>query len=194
MKTNNKVVCSVMAAISLITGGLITAEVPIDDQAVGQVIIDGTNLGEMRVSPTGLALIGNAESCRLEPYICPAGLITNGIGNTHAVPKEPVTIEQVAKDWVKNIQSAENCLVASAPDKPMSQGQIDAFTSFIFNTGCTRFRHNRDGSETLIYSKIKKGQYNSACAQLKRWVRGGGRRLPGLVVRRTKETEVCLAH
>lgn len=174
MKAKNKIVCSVMAIIALITGGVVQSDLMVSQQA--------------------LEIIGNAEGCRLDPYVCPSGLITNGVGNTHGVDDKPVTEIQVAEDWIKNIKSSEKCLVASMGDAPMSQGQIDAFTSFIFNTGCTRFRHNPDGSETRIYKHIRQGDYTKACNELKFWVYGAGKKLPGLVKRRQKETELCFAN
>jgi lysozyme len=76
----------------------------------------------------------------------------------------------------------------------MSQGQIDAFTSFIFNTGCTRFRKNPDGSETRIFKHIRQGNYKNACNELRFWVYGAGKKLPGLVKRRQKEMELCFAN
>ncbi|GAA03216.1 lysozyme [Photobacterium leiognathi] len=190
MNIRQKIICSITAAIAIITGGVTVSEKYYEP--VGQVVIAGQYVGDLLVSPAALSLIGNAEGCRRDPYKCPAGLVTNGIGNTHGVPNEPISIEQVSKDWVFNIQQAERCLVASAPDLPMTQGQIDAFTSFIFNTGCTRFRKNSDGSETRIYKKISAGRYDSACDELKYWVYGGGKKLNGLVNRRQSEMELCL--
>jgi lysozyme len=46
--------------------------------------------GHIRTNQRGLELIGNAESCRRDPYVCPAGVLTDGIGNTHGVKEEPV--------------------------------------------------------------------------------------------------------
>ncbi|GHM10714.1 hypothetical protein ECZU41_53820 [Escherichia coli] len=38
--------------------------------------------GNVRTNRAGLELIGNAEGCRRDPYMCPAGVWTDGIGNT----------------------------------------------------------------------------------------------------------------
>lgn len=193
MKRNNKVVCSVMAIIALVTGGVYQTETA-SSAPVGVVEVGGEVVGELIISPQALELIGNAENCRLKPYVCPAGLATDGIGNTHNVTGKPKTEEQIAKDWVRNIQSSEKCLVTSMGDASMSQGQIDAFTSFIFNTGCTRFRKNPDGSETRIFKHIRQGNYKNACNELRFWVYGAGKKLPGLVKRRQKEMELCFAN
>lgn len=200
MNTKNKVICSVLAIIGIVTGGSSvysdayqTSSLEPDAVAIGTVEVGDLIIGELIVSPNALKVIGDAEGCRRSPYVCPAGLDTDGIGNTHNVSGEPKTDEQIAIDWTRNVIDAQNCLASSADVSLMSQGQIDAFTSFIFNTGCTRFKHNRDGSETRIYHKIKQQWFTGACNELKFWVYGGGNKLPGLVNRRQKETELCFA-
>lgn len=213
MQHTKKIVCSVMAVIGVIVGGAVkddsklsasvepTAQYdavskdvrPIDDwERIGLVEIGGVEVGELIVSPKALEVIGNAEGCRRSPYTCPAGLKTDGIGNTHGVTDGIKSDEQIAIDWTRNIIAAQNCLASSGDVASMSQGQVDAFTSFIFNTGCTRFKHNRDGGETRIYHKIKQGWFTDACNELKYWRKGGGKILPGLVKRRELEANLCL--
>lgn len=193
MKIHKKIVCSVMAIIGLVTGG---SALYSDDKThpVGQVMIDDQTLGELRISQKGLEINGNAEGCRRDPYTCPSGLATNGVGNTHHVPDKPVSLEQVATDWVHNLQIAERCVshVEKHADKVMTQGQFDALTSFVFNTGCERFKHNRDQTPTQIYRLSKAGRYTQACQQLKRWVYGGSKKQPGLITRREREYERCM--
>ena len=190
MKLSKKIICSVLGAIALITGGVAVEY----HQPVGQVTIEQAELGELRVSPAALELIGNAEGCRQDPYRCPAGLATNGIGNTHDVPNAAVSLEQVAKDWVRNIQSAQQCVTDAErlSRKEMTQGQFDAFTSFVFNTGCTKFRRNANGTLTQIYRHIMQGEYPKACKQLKRWVYSGGKKYNGLITRRGLEYARCI--
>ncbi|MBY8288599.1 lysozyme [Vibrio fluvialis] len=193
MKMAKKVLCSVAAVIGLVTGGAAMYGESFT-QPVGQVVIDGKSVGELRISPKGLAITGNAEGCRLDPYTCPAGLVTNGIGNTVDVPDDAVTLEHVAIDWVKNLQQAEQCIsqVEAAANKPMSQGQFDALTSFAFNTGCDRFMRNADRSSTRIYRYARQGDYQAACNELPYWVYGGGKKLAGLVTRRGQEYARCM--
>lgn len=186
-----RILCSVAAVAALITGG-VTSVSPDYTAPVGPVVIDGAPAGVLHVSPLALDIIGNAEGCRRDPYRCPSGLWTNGIGNTHGVPDAAVSDAQIARDWVQNIQDAEQCLFNWQADTPLTQGQTDAFTSFIFNTGCTRFRHNPDGTETRIGHYVKTGRYALACDELPRWVYGGGMKLPGLVSRRDVERTRCL--
>ncbi|PFG55744.1 lysozyme [Vibrio sp. ES.051] len=192
MKLTKRILCSVAAVIGLVTGGVTLSS---SELSIGNVMIAGEQVGQLRTSPIGLEIIGNAEGCRQDPYTCPAGLATNGIGNTHDVKDQVVSLEQIATDWVKNLQQAEQCISRAEADaeKRMSQGQFDAFTSFSFNTGCTRFMRNRDGSETQIYRYIKQGNFTKACHELPRWVYGGGVKLKGLIDRREKEHDRCLS-
>lgn len=189
MKLSKKITCSLLGAIALITGGVAIETT----QPVGPVVIQQQELGKLRVSSAALELIGNAEGCRQDPYRCPAGLATNGIGNTHDVSSTAVSLEQVAKDWVKNVQSAEQCVsnAEHMSGKAMTQGQFDAFTSFVFNTGCTKFRRNANGTLTQIYKHIMQGNYPKACEQLKRWVFSGGKKYNGLITRRGLEYARC---
>ncbi|MEW4342873.1 lysozyme [Vibrio diabolicus] len=193
MKLSKRIICSVAAVIGLVTGGA-TLHGSNLTQPVGQVVIADQPLGQLRISPKGLEIIGNAEGCRQNPYTCPGGVLTNGIGNTHGVPGTPVTLEQVAIDWVKNIQEAERCVMAaeSISGKSMSAGQFDAFTSFVFNFGCSKFRKNRDGSDTRIYRAIKQGRYTQACGHITEWVKSQGVVLEGLITRRGIERERCM--
>lgn len=185
-----RILCSVVAVIGIVTGGASLEST----KPVGEVTIQGQSQGTLRISPKGLAIIGNAEGCIRSPYTCPAGLVTNGIGNTHGVANEVISQWRVAKDWVKNIQDAEKVvsLAEFQAERSMTQGQFDAFTSFVFNLGGTRFVRNSNGTYTRIFTYILAGDYPRACAELPRWVYGGGKKLPGLVERRGKEYDRCM--
>ena len=41
----------------------------------------------LRINQEGLELIGNAESCRRDPYYCPAKVLTAGIGSTTGIQR-----------------------------------------------------------------------------------------------------------
>ncbi|EIH0334401.1 lysozyme, partial [Escherichia coli] len=53
--------------------------------AIAMMITIVMGNGNVRTNQAGLELIGNAEGCRRDPYKCPAGVWTDGIGNTHGV-------------------------------------------------------------------------------------------------------------
>lgn len=143
--------------------------------------------GVVRTSEPGLELIGDAESCQRDPYVCPAGVLTDGIGNTHGVkPGVRKSDAQIAADWQRNILQAESCVNKYANGKKLNQGQFDAVTSITFNAGCSQMQ------KSTMFRMFRDGKFTEACNQFPRWVYGGGKKLPGLVIRRDKEKALCL--
>lgn len=143
--------------------------------------------GELRTNREGLELIGNAEGCRRAPYTCPAGIATDGIGNTHNVkPGTLKTDQQIARDWEKNIAAAEWCVNEYADGKSLTDNTFSAVTSITFNMGCPAMR------KSTLFALLGNGQVEQACNQFTRWVYAGGVILPGLVDRRGKEKALCL--
>ena len=67
---------------------------------------------------------------------------------------------------------------------PLTQNQFDALVSFTFNLGAGRLQASR------LRMVINRGEYAAAPAEFRRWVVGGGRKLPGLVARRRAEIEL----
>ncbi|BBV88105.1 lysozyme [Enterobacter kobei] len=158
------IVCSVAAIIAIVLGN-----------------------GHVRTNERGLELIGNAESCRRDPYVCPAGVLTDGMGNTHGV--KPGTVkndQQIAAEWEKNILDAESCVNRYANGRNLSDDTFSAVVSVTFRAGCGNMR------SSTMFSLFRKGDLKAACYQFPRWVYGGGRVQPGLVTRAGKEEALCL--
>ena len=70
---------------------------------------------------------------------------------------------------------------------PLTQGQYDALSCFIFNIGAKKFR-----GSTLL-RKLNDGDYKGAADELLRWTKAGGRELSGLVKRRKAERSLFLS-
>ena len=157
-------ICSVMAVIAIVVSN-----------------------GQVRTNQRGLELIGNAESCRRDPYVCPAGVLTDGIGNTHGV-KEGTrkNDQQIAADWERNILSAEKCVNAYANGSKLSDNTFSAVTSITFNVGCGAMQ------KSTMFWQLRQGHIADACQQFSRWTYAGGKQLPGLVTRRAEEKQLCL--
>lgn len=155
--------------------------------SVAAIIAIVLNAGHVRTNERGLELIGNAESCRRDPYVCPAGVLTDGIGNTHGV-KAGVrkTDEQIAREWERNILDAESCVNRYGNGKRLSDNAFSAAVSVTFRAGCGNMR------DSTMFSLFRHGGITAACHQFPRWVWGGGRILPGLVTRAGKEEVLCL--
>lgn len=151
-----------------------------------------TNFGdEIRLSPAGAEIIGNAEGCRREPYKCPSDVLTVGIGSTEysGLPIEPKRIYtdlEIAERWKNDIQVAEKCVNQYGNGRNLPQSVFDAATSITFNVGCGAMR------KSTMFKYLNAGEYSQACNELSRWTRAGGRVLPGLVSRREKEKALCL--
>lgn len=80
--------------------------------------------------------LGNSQPA-LMPYLCPAGRLTNGWGNTHNVKAGvPITLEQAQVDLDRNLDWAEACVDrhATAPN----DNEFAAMVSLCFNVGADR--------------------------------------------------------
>jgi len=114
------------------------------------------------------------------PYICPAGYPTQGYGHLvkdMGVP--PITIAQ-ANEWLeKDVMVSLSQTLALCPN--LTGNRLLAITDFTFNLGSGRLK------ASTLRRKILAEEWDEVPEQLMRWVRGGGRVLPGLVARRTAE-------
>jgi len=132
----------------------------------------------MTPSENCYALIRRHEGLRLKAYYCPAGVLTIGYGHTGGV--------QVGQTWT--VEEAEaalryDCLQAAfvLHDLELNQNQFDAVTALVFNIGRAAF------AKSTMRRLLADGLYRQAAEQFPRWVFAGGKKLPGLVVRREDE-------
>lgn len=70
---------------------------------------------------------------------------------------------------------------------PISQGEFDAYTTFVYNVGQGNFRNS-----TLL-KKLNKGDRRSACLGILDWDYSNGKKLAGLTARRKDEYSLCVA-
>jgi lysozyme len=135
----------------------------------------------MQISQKGVNLIKHFEGCRLEAYLCPAGVWTIGYGHTKGV-KEGDAIEQEAAEafLIEDLEAFEQA-VARLVKVPITQQQFDALVSWTFNLGAGNL------AESTLLRKLNNYQYAEVPEQMMRWVRAGGQVLDGLVKRRAAE-------
>lgn len=140
-----------------------------------------------KINDEGLALIKNAEGLRLKAYRCPAGVWTIGYGSTgpHVKAGTVITRETAEEMLRADVEGFEQ-VVASAVSAPLSSNQFSALVSFAYNVGSRKFRDS-----TLLW-KLNRKDYAGAAEEFKKWVRGGGKVLPGLVKRRQAERALFL--
>jgi lysozyme len=127
-------------------------------------------------------LIKRFEGCRLMPYLCPAGIWTCGWGSTGVgvFPGEPWTQAYADSRMQQDALKFAQGTLALCPD--LRGARLCAIADFSYNLGLAKLRNS------TLRRKINAGDMASAAAELGKWVRGGGKVLPGLVARRAAES------
>lgn len=144
-------------------------------------------VGVLSLSATGLIGIASYEGFSEKAYIPIKGDVpTIGFGSTEGVKMgDAITVPQALDRLRRDITVAESA-ISRCVRVPLSQGELDAYTSLAFNIGTDAFCRS-----TLVV-KLNGGDYAGACEEIKRWVYAGGRRVLGLVARREKEYATCV--
>lgn len=128
-----------------------------------------------------LELIKRFEGLRLEAYLCPADVWTIGYGHTKGVNQG----DKITQAGADAFLAQDVLWVAAAVDKKvkveLNTNQEAALYSFIYNVGAGAF-----GKSTLL-KKLNKADHKGAANEFKRWNKGGGKVLNGLVRRRKAE-------
>lgn len=141
----------------------------------------------LSLSAAGLVGILNYEGFADTAYIPVSGDVpTIGFGSTKGVKLgDTITPEQAIERAYRDIRNTESA-IHKCVHVPLSMSEYDAFTSLAYNIGTSAFC-----SSTLV-KKLNAGDYEGACAEIKRWVYVKGQVVPGLVNRREKEYRKCM--
>lgn len=134
----------------------------------------------------GISLIKQAEGCKLRAYLCPAGVPTIGYGETRGVKMGMTITKEMADAFLLTSYDEFEDGVKRLLKTKVNENQLGALVSFAYNVGLTNLK-----SSTLL-RLINVGQFSAASEEFKKWVRGGGKVLPGLVTRRKAERELFL--
>lgn len=140
----------------------------------------------MIVSKKGLDLIKAFEGCRLRAYPDPAtggDPWTIGFGTTGPSIKKGLvwTQAQANNALADDVCKFSDGVLKLLDGAPVTQGQLDALTSFSYNVGLGNLK-----TSTLL-KRHKAGDYAGAKAQFGKWVNANGKRMNGLVKRRAAE-------
>lgn len=135
------------------------------------------------------SLCRHFEGLRLQPYLCPAGVWTVGYGSTRYANGLPVRpgdppIDREAAERLLRLTLARDYLPAVRQLCPGADtpGRLAALVDFTYNLGAGHLR------ASTLRRKVNAGDWAAVPGELRKWVRGGGRVLPGLVRRREAET------
>ena len=122
------------------------------------------------------------------PYICPAGFWTIGYGHL-CDPKHPPVSEAEAEVYLaSDLQTALAATLRYCPVLATeSEGRLAAIVDFAFNLGAGRLQ------KSTLRRRVNQRDWQLATRELRRWIYGGGRPLPGLISRRNREAALLLA-
>jgi lysozyme len=135
-------------------------------------------------------LVRAFEGFRPVPYLCPAGYPTIGFGSRWYLDGRAVTLQDAPiTRAVANVMLRDTLrrlvprvlVLCPRVDTP---GRLAALLDFTFNLGEGNLR------ASTLRRRINAGRWEEVPKELKKWVRGGGRELPGLVRRRQAECDL----
>lgn len=142
--------------------------------------------GSLTLGVTGANLIQSSEGTIYRAYKDPVGIVTACTGHTSPYLRMGMTFTKAEcdllfkADVIKHQQvilGPRNCIKSA----PLNPNQIDAVTSLVFNIGTGNF------CKSTMARKLSARDYAGAANEFPKWKYAGGRVLPGLVIRRSKE-------
>jgi lysozyme len=128
------------------------------------------------------------EGLILHPYLCAAGVPSIGYGATYYEDGRAVTLNDAAitKERAEALLHWMVCnvylpAVLKLCPHVETPERLAALIDFAFNLGTGRLR------QSTLRRRVNEGDWESAKVEIMKWIRGGGRVLRGLVLRRTAE-------
>ena len=135
------------------------------------------------------------EGFKSKPYLCPAGVPTIGYGSTFYSDGRKVTLQDapLSEPEARALLMTEllhKCAPGTIRQCPIlltlalkenDWRKLNAIVDFTYNLGVGRLQ------TSTLRRKINEQDWDAAKEELMKWVRGGGKVLPGLVKRRTAE-------
>ncbi len=100
--------------------------------------------------------------------------------------KNGITKQEAKKLMEADLEIAENA-IKRLVKVPLTQNQFDALVSFVFNVGMGNFRRS------TMLELLNQGKYEEASFEFLKWIKSGGKILPGLQRRRSDERKIFLS-
>jgi lysozyme len=137
------------------------------------------------------ALCRRFEGFRPRPYLCPAGVPTIGYGSTRyldgravELTDAPISRETAERLLLVTVRRTYLPAVLALCPGVTNANRLAALIDFAYNLGGGNLR------ASTLRRKVNAGDWTAVPAELRKWVRGGGRVLPGLVARREAEAAI----
>ena len=143
------------------------------------------------ITQKGLNLIKRFEGFESEIYLDAAGLPTIGYGHLirkgeHKMFENGISEAAGEALLIKDVLIAEQA-VCRLVKVPLTDGQFDALVSFTFNLGSGALQRS------TLRRKVNREEHEEVPREFLRWVWAGGRKLRGLMRRRSAEADLYTA-
>jgi lysozyme len=116
---------------------------------------------------------------RAHPYLCPAGFWTVGYGHRCASDHPPLTQAEAEVYLLQDLMAALHATLRCCPVLVTEPPQrLAAVVDFCFNLGAGRLQ------TSTLRRRINQHDWAESAREMRRWIHGGGRVLPGLQARR----------
>lgn len=152
--------------------------------------------GQRAINDLGLELVKEFEGLHqrisgdpnhVRAYLDPVGIPTIGYGHTAGVHMgQIITITQANVFLEQDLQGCARA-VSRLVKVELNDNQFSALVSFTFNLGAGNL-----GKSTLL-KRVNERRFTDAANEFLKWVKAGGKTLPGLVRRRKAERALFLA-
>lgn len=139
-----------------------------------------------KINQEGLEKLKKWEGLRTKAYLDSAKVWTIGYGHTSAagdpyVRQGMVITDKEATNILMNDLTQYEQAVEQSVKVELNDNQFAALVSFTYNVGIGAFK------KSTLLKKLNKGDYDAVPAELMKWTKAGGKRLQGLVNRRSAE-------
>ena len=145
------------------------------------------DVNTMRTSNEMIAMIKKFEGFERVAYKDAVNVWTIGYGTTAAAmgrpinPGDTISEEDAALFLEMHINETYEPQVKRYVTSDVTQSEFDALVSFVYNLGIGSLK------DSTLLRKFNAGDHKGAAKEFKRWVKAGGKVLPGLVSRRRDE-------
>lgn len=130
----------------------------------------------------GFHRVPKHDTGRAHPYICPAGYWTIGYGRLCDPRHPPISESQAEAFLAQDLMTAMRATLRYCPVLSAEpESRLAAIIDFTFNLGAGRLQ------TSTLRRRVNQRDWQGVALELRRWVYGGGRVLPGLVLRRSAE-------
>jgi len=130
----------------------------------------------------GFCRVPKSDPTRAHSYVCPAGFWTIGYGHLCDSKHPPITQIEAEAYLAQDMATALSATLRMCPVLAgESEARLAAIVDFTFNLGAGRLQ------TSTLRRRVNQRDWAASAKELDRWVYGGGRVLPGLVLRRSAE-------